>query len=69
MKVHELSIEGMNCGHCVMHVKKALSTIDGVDVEDVEVGKARVWFDQEKVSQKTLSDAIDEAGYKLVSVQ
>ena len=52
-----------------MHVKKALSTIDGVDVEDVEVGKARVWFDQEKVSQKTLSDAIDEAGYKLVSVQ
>ncbi len=69
MKVHELSIEGMSCGHCVMHVKKALSTVDGVEVENVEIGKARVWFDQEKVSQKMLADAIDEAGYKLVAVQ
>ena len=69
MKVHELSIEGMNCGHCVLHVQKALSTIDGVEVENVEIGKARVWFDPETVSQKTLSDAIEEVGYKLVSVQ
>ena len=52
-----------------MHVKKALSTVDGVEVENVEIGKARVWFDQEKVSQKMLADAIDEAGYKLVAVQ
>lgn len=69
MKEHELAIEGMSCGHCVMHVKKALTTVEGVEVENVEIGKARVWFDQEKVSQKVLADAIEEAGYKLVSVQ
>ena len=69
MKNHELKIEGMSCGHCAVHVKKALSDLDGVEVELVEVGSARVWYDDTKINQKTLSDAIEEAGYKLVSVQ
>ncbi|HVN48554.1 MAG TPA: heavy-metal-associated domain-containing protein [Bacteroidota bacterium] len=69
MKEYNLSIEGMSCNHCVMHVKKALSTVEGVEVESVEIGKARVWFDPEKVAQKTFADAIEEAGYKLVAVQ
>jgi copper chaperone len=69
MKSHELTIQGMSCGHCVSHVKQALDTIDGLEVEDVQIGTARVWFDDEKVVKPLIAEKIDEAGYKLVSVQ
>ena len=68
MKSHELTIQGMSCGHCVMHVKQALDAVDGLEVEDVQVGKARVWYDDEKVA-KVLTDKVEEAGYKVVSIQ
>jgi copper chaperone len=68
MKSHELTIQGMTCGHCVMHVKQALDAVDGLEVEDVQIGKARVWYDDEKVA-KVLTDKVEEAGYKVVSIQ
>ena len=68
MKSHELTIQGMTCGHCVMHVKQALDEVDGVEVEDVQIGKAKVWFDDDKVT-KTIAEKVEEAGYKLVAVQ
>jgi len=68
MKSHELTIQGMSCGHCVMHVRQALDAVDGLEVEDVQVGKARVWYNDEKVA-KVLSDKVEEAGYKVVSIQ
>jgi copper chaperone CopZ len=51
-----------------MHVKQALDTVDGLEVEDVQIGKARVWYDDDKVAQ-VLTDKVDEAGYKVVSIQ
>ena len=59
----------MSCAHCVMHVKQALDGVDGLEVEDVQIGTARVWFDDEKVIKPLITEKIDEAGYKLVSVQ
>jgi copper chaperone CopZ len=67
MKTQDLTIEGMSCGHCVMHVKKELSKVSGLTVENVEIGKARVQYDETKVTSDQLSRAIEEAGYKLVS--
>jgi len=58
----------MNCGHCVMHVKQALNEVEGLEVEDVQIGKARVWYDNEKVA-KVLSEKIEEAGYKVTAIQ
>ena len=69
MKSHELTIEGMSCGHCVMHVKNALNDIDGLEVEDVQIGKARVWFDDEKLKIESIAAKINEAGYKLISIK
>ncbi len=69
MKKHELKIDGMSCGHCAMHVKKALEGIDGLEVETVEIGSARVWYDEEKIDKKVIEGKIEEAGYKLASVQ
>jgi copper chaperone len=68
MKSHELKIQGMTCGHCVMHVKQALDAVDGVEVEDVQIGNAKVWYEDEKVV-KILSEKVEEAGYKIVSIQ
>jgi len=68
MKPHELTIQGMSCGHCVMHVKHALDAVDGLEVEEVQIGKARVWFDDDKIA-KVLAEKVQEAGYQVVSIQ
>lgn len=67
MKTVELKIEGMTCGHCAMSVKKELGKIPGLKVEDVQIGKTRVSFDDTKITEQDLSKAIEEAGYTLVS--
>jgi len=67
MKTQELKIEGMSCGHCVMSVKKELGKVPGIVVDDVQIGKAKIHYDESKVTEQTLAQAIDEAGYKLVS--
>jgi copper chaperone len=68
MKTQELIIEGMSCGHCVMSVKKELSKVSGLTVENVEIGRALVQYDEAKVTKGQLAKVIEEAGYKLVSV-
>lgn len=64
----EIVIEGMNCGHCVMAVKKELSKIAGMVVEDVQIGKAKVEYDEAEVTTATIEKAIDEAGFKMIAV-
>jgi copper chaperone len=64
----EIVIEGMSCGHCVMAVKKELSKIAGLVVEDVQIGKAKVQFDETSVTSATIEKAIDEAGFKMIAV-
>ncbi|MDR3628159.1 MAG: cation transporter [Ignavibacteriaceae bacterium] len=67
MTTKELKIEGMSCGHCVMAVKKELSKIQNMIVEDVQIGKAKVQYDETKVTDKNITDAIEEAGFKLIN--
>lgn len=64
-----LQLEGMTCGHCVASVTKELNKVAGVtDVSvDLESQSATIQA-EDAVSQDQLSAAIDEAGYKLVSV-
>ena len=66
MKSEELNIEGMSCNHCVMSVKKELGKLPSVKIEEVQIGKARVQYDESNISREDLARAIDEAGYKLV---
>ena len=67
MKTSELVIEGMSCGHCVMSLKKELSKIKDLNIRDVQIGKAEIDFDENKVSSGDLSAAVEEAGFKLVA--
>jgi len=67
MKMEELKIEGMSCGHCIMAVKKELSKLPQLSVEDVQIGKARVQYDETEVGRQDIARAIETAGYRLVS--
>ena len=59
-----LTVDGMMCAHCQMHVKKALEGVDGVTeaVVDLETKKATVTLSKD-VADQVLMDAITEAGY------
>lgn len=65
MKKIELKIEGMTCNHCVMQVTKAIKTIDGVRVVDVQIGKAILEYDDNLVAINRIIEAIEEEGYKV----
>jgi len=65
MVKEDLAIEGMTCGHCAMGVKKELSKLPGVQVESVEIGKARVLYDESHVTLRDLEQAIHNAGYRV----
>ena len=59
----ELDIQGMSCGHCVAAVSEALGELDGVNVEAVQVGSAKVAYEPEVVSPDQIVLAIEDAGY------
>jgi copper chaperone len=67
MKTQEFIIEGMSCGHCVMAVRKELSRLDNVKIDDVQIGKATVEFDESKSGKNSIIKAIEEAGFKVIS--
>ncbi len=67
MKTEKYLIEGMSCGHCAMAVKKELSAVPLEEMK-VEIGSAEVKYDETKVTSEQISAAIEEAGYKVVSV-
>lgn len=63
-----LSITGMTCGHCVSSVSKALKGVDGVQVEDVRIGTAKLRFDESKTSAAQLAQVVTDEGYAAVAV-
>jgi copper chaperone CopZ len=68
MKSSDLSIQGMNCQHCVAAVKKELEKIPTLTLKDVQIGSASVSYDEHHVNETTLRDAVNNAGFTLISV-
>ena len=67
MKEITINIEGMSCQHCVMRAKKAIEGLTGIASLTVEVGSAKVTFDETKIQQADIENAIVKAGYKIKS--
>ena len=65
-----LKIEGMMCGHCEMHIKKALEAIDGVTEVSVshKTGTAVVTLEK-NVSDDVLMQAVADQGYQVTDIQ
>ena len=65
-----LKIEGMMCGHCEMHTKKALEALDGVTKAEVshKTGTAVVTLEKE-VTDEVLKKAVADQGYEVTDIQ
>ena len=65
-----LKIEGMMCGHCEMHVKKALEALDGVTNAEVshKAGTAVMTMEKE-ITNDVLKQAVEDQGYKVTDIQ
>ena len=61
-----LKIDGMSCQHCVMAVKKELQKLEIKNL-DVKIGEVSVEFDENKVTQVEIIQAIVDAGYVVVN--
>jgi copper chaperone CopZ len=63
-----LKIEGMSCGHCVMHVQSALEDVPGVKSAKVDLLERSAMVDGETLDDQALRAAVADAGYKVVSI-
>lgn len=61
-------VEGMHCNMCASSIEKKLKATPGVEEAKVsfERGEAWVKFDDSKVSEAQLREAINSTGYKAV---
>jgi copper chaperone CopZ len=59
----KLEISGMNCGHCVAAVRKALEWLDDVVIQSVSIGEARVAYAPDSISAEQITRAVTEAGF------
>ena len=64
-----LKIEGMMCGHCVMHVQKALAAVPGVAEVTVSLDeKAATVKLNQNVTDEVFKTVIEDAGYQLTEI-
>jgi copper chaperone CopZ len=59
-----LAIEGMYCDHCLAAVKEALAETPGVQVENVEIGRATIEYDPGQADLGRILDALEDVGYE-----
>lgn len=63
MSEFTLKIDGMHCGSCVRRVSQALAATDGMVVNEVRVGAARVSSAQDHPPVDEAIAALAKAGY------
>jgi copper chaperone CopZ len=61
-----LKIEGMHCDGCVRRVTALLKRVDGIDVESVVVGEAKLRL-KDGVEMAEVVRAVEGGGFKVAS--
>ncbi|MDP4094357.1 MAG: heavy metal-associated domain-containing protein [Bacillota bacterium] len=65
----QINIEGMGCANCVRHVTEALKELPGVlDVEVLLNEKNAVVEASAEVSDTSLKEAVEDAGYEVTGI-
>ena len=62
----EFKVEGMTCHHCVKAVVMELDKLE-INSHQVDIGDVIVDYDEDKVKEEEIKEAIEEAGYKVVN--
>lgn len=65
LKTQTLQVSGMDCGSCAKTIEASLRQMHGISQASVSfaIGKVRVSYNSEQVSQTTISDRIKALGY------
>jgi len=63
-----LKIEGMTCGHCVMHVQSALEEVPGVKSAKVDLLERQAIVEGDNLEDQALRAAVSDAGYRVVQI-
>ena len=65
MKHYEAKITGMTCVSCEHAISKAVSKIDGVQIEQISASEGRLLFKAKEDKLEEVKSAIRDAGYKV----
>jgi copper chaperone len=60
-------ISGMSCGGCVNSLTRVLTSVPGIEPLKIEVGKARLRIDPDRVTSQAVQDAVARAGFAVTS--
>lgn len=69
MSEKTITIEGMSCAHCSSRVEKALNAIDGVQATVSLEEKTAKISTSKQVTDATLREAVEKAGYEVVDIK
>ncbi|MGB6690224.1 MAG: heavy metal-associated domain-containing protein [Terracidiphilus sp.] len=58
-----LRIDGMHCGACIRRVNQALASAQGIEVEEVRMGAARLRSIEGPPPLESALAALEKAGY------
>lgn len=58
-------IEGMSCQHCVKAVELELDELN-LESYKVEIGSAKINYDENKLKESAIINSIIEAGFKVI---
>ena len=62
-----VKVKGMSCQHCVGSVTKALSEIEGITDDQVNLEQGEATFTESSpVAEQTIKDAITKIGFEVV---
>lgn len=67
--IMKISVKGMMCEHCEMHVKKALEAVDGIESAAASHKEALVTIETSKaVDESLIKAAVEDAGYEYAGI-
>jgi copper chaperone len=61
------TISGMSCGGCVNSLTRVLKAVPGIEPIKIEVGKAQLRIDADRVTSQTVRDAVARAGFDVTN--
>lgn len=69
MKTATIQLETLTCPSCMLKIEAAIKSLDGIEKETINVSfntsRAKLDFDDEKVSIEDIENAITKVGYEV----
>ena len=67
MVTETIKIEGMSCaGSCARSVRQSLNEVEGLSIDEVGLGYAKVTYEASAGLPERIRQAIEEAGFKAI---